>query len=479
MKKIIYVILLLSILSCEKDLGVSPQSIITKNTMWKSSEDALGAMYGMFSQLRAAMDKEFIYWGGYRSGFFGDALVSQANFQDMFDNTLDAEDTGTNWAPLYTTINDCNLILKYVPEIEFQDLELKDEILANSYFVRSFCYYYIARVWGDAPVLTSGFESDNQEDLYPSRQPVSVVLQQVEMDVNKAIELFGDEGFSIKIGSKAAANMLKADYNLWMAKTQDGGLEALEEAKKSVMYVLNSTDFVLSISFEDIFRNDENEELIFSLEFEMNEATGGFATDWLVAIQYVNDKSLIENPIKVGSHTQWVCFTPEYEAFLFENPDDQRAGVSLDSYYEEGNQNFRWINKYLGDWIDNTRFWTSDIKIYRFAEALLFMAEIENALGNTSEALKYLNQIAFRAYGQKDFYSGNISQEELDQIILNERLKEFSAEGKSWWDLIRFGVVFDRVNTLQGRENEENILFWPVNSNSLNSNSNITQTSGY
>ena len=66
-----------------------------------------------------------------------------------------------------------------------------------------------------------------------------------------------------------------------------------------------------------------------------------------------------------------------------------------------------------------------------------------------------------------------------DEIILNERLKEFATEGKAWFDLIRFGKVFERVETLKGRENEQNILLWPVNDASINTNKNITQTPGY
>jgi hypothetical protein len=232
-------------------------------------------------------------------------------------------------------------------------------------------------------------------------------------------------------------------------------------------------------NYEAVFRNDDNPEIIYSIDFELNEFEGGFPADWLVAVQYVNNKGLVENPIKVGSHQQWVCFTPEYEAFLKENPTDERPIVNIDSYNEEGNQLFRWINKYRGEWSDGTRFWTSDVKIYRLAEAFLFKAEIENALGNQPGAMAALNAIAQRAYGQDNFYSGSYSKDALDEIILNERLKEFAAEGKSWWDLIRFGVVFENVASLNGRENEQGVLFWPVNSNSLNSNPNIQQTPGY
>jgi len=483
MKKFKYILLILCIFiafSCEDDLNIAPKSVITTASMWKSEGDATAAMYGALAQFRAALSKNYIFWGDYRSGFYGDALGSQAAYQDMYLNSLDDEDNGTNWNTLYKAINDCNLILKYVPNIDFVKENDKNFILANAYFIRAFAYYYLARVWGDAPIVLSGFESDKQEDLYPSRAPVADVLAQVGSDIDASLSLFpNDDAGSRKAGSKAAANMLKADYYLWMAKTQNGGNDALNKANMAVDYVLNNSNYQLLDNYETIFRNDDNKELIFASNFERDEYEGGFSADWLVAVQYVNDKSLVENPIKVGSHQQWVTFTDAFESFLYENENDSRAKVSLDFYDEVGNKRFKWINKYLGEWSDNTRFFVSDTRIYRYAEAILFKAEIQNALGNQSDAIIQLNKIAKRAYGVDNFYSGTYSKQQLDEIILNERLKEFAAEGKSWWDLIRFGEVFDRVATLNGRENEQNILYWPVNVSSINGNPKIIQTPGY
>src|SRR5690606_10144223 len=102
-------------------------------------------------------------------------LETNANYSTAFLNQLNSTHPHANWNNLYTTINDCNLILKHVPEISFATPEKKDEYLAQAYFIRAFCYYWIGRIWGDAPVLTAGFESPNQEDLYPSRQPVQAV----------------------------------------------------------------------------------------------------------------------------------------------------------------------------------------------------------------------------------------------------------------------------------------------------------------
>ncbi|MCK4678958.1 MAG: RagB/SusD family nutrient uptake outer membrane protein [Bacteroidales bacterium] len=466
--------------ACEDNLNFPPQSVVSSNSMWKIPGDAQGAMFGMLSQFRSAMSKDYIRWGDYRSGFFGDGIHSQIAYQDLFNNVVDDTERGSDWKALYTAINDCNLIIKYVPEIEFTIQEDKDFILANAYFIRALTYFYITRIWGDVPLLLSGFESDKQENLYPTRTPVSEILAQVASDIDQAVSLFpDDDAGSRKTGSKAAANMLKADYYLWMAKMQGGGNDAFQKANTAVDYVLANTGYELLGNYETVFRNDDNNEIIFALDFEINEYEGGFSTDWLVAVQWINDKSLVENTIATGSHAQWVCFTPAYEAFLYEDSLDTRAKVSIDTYDEVGNRLFRWINKYRGDWVNETRFFTSDIKIYRLAEAILFKAEIENELGNQASSLVEVNKIAKRAYGQDDYYAGTYTKEELDAIILDERLKEFSAEGKSWWDMIRFGVVFNRVVSLIGRESEPGILLWPVHVNAINTNPNITQTNGY
>ena len=98
---------------------------------------------------------------------------------------------------------------------------------------------------------------------------------------------------------------------------------------------------------------------------------------------------------------------------------------------------------------------------------------MENALGNTDGAVDALNQVARRAYGVDDYYPKSLSQDDVDARILDERLKEFTVEGKLWWDMVRFGQAFERIPALQGRESERNILLWPIADGSINGNPNI------
>ncbi|RHU28848.1 MULTISPECIES: RagB/SusD family nutrient uptake outer membrane protein [unclassified Parabacteroides] len=471
--------LMIFFVSCDSWLDLNPKSSITVSSMWKNSSDAKAALNGAFNRFRSAFQTNYIVWGDYRTGFYGNGIDNgSVDRGNVWNNLLIPSTVGTNWAGLYTAINDCNLILKHTPDIIFEKESDKDYILGSAYYLRAFMYYYIVRIWGDAPVLTEGFESDNQEGLFPTRDVASKIYEQIEKDLQNAYDLISSSGGgSSPYGiSKAAVNMLQTDFYLWEAKVNKKK-DALGKAENAITYVLNS-GLQLSDSYESVFRDDINKEIIFSIAFVEAENTSSFAGDFLlkvsnVPVEYQN------NPVQIGSSAQWVSMTSEHKNFLWGVENDTRASVNILDYTTPDDQYYSWINKYLGTWKEGTRIFDSDVRVYRFAEALLFKAEIEIAHNNNSEALKYINQVAKRAYGKDNYYAGSYTRQEIENILLDERLKELASEGKSWFDLIRLGQVFNRVKSLHGRENELNILLWPVNNASINTNPAITQTPGY
>lgn len=486
MKKrcIYYMISLLTAMgfcSCDSWLDLAPESSITSASMWKNSSDAEAALTGAFNRFRSAFNSNYIDWGDYRTGFYANGLSNGAVARGpLWLNQLTPTSQGTNWSALYTAINDCNLILKYTPGISFAGEDEKNHILASAYYLRALMYYYIGRIWGDAPVLIEGFESDNQAGLFPTRQPANDVFSQVEYDLKAALDRvkagMGKAPYQV---TREAICMLQADLYLWQAKVNQKGSEAINKADEAVTIVLNSGK-TLDALYETVFRNDACPELIFSIAFIENEFSGGFPSDLLLLVADVPGPYQ-NNPVPVGSAAaQWVTISSAHKDFLWSTENDSRANVNISEFtIPDGGRHLTWINKYLGTVKSGTRIFDSDIRIYRFAEALLFKAEIEIARNNIPEALTYLNRIAKRAYGVDDFYSGAYTQAEIADILVDERLKELATEGKSWFDLIRTGQVFKRVETLKGRENEQNILLWPVNNASINTNPAITQTPGY
>lgn len=475
---LIIVILTFVFVTCNDILNITPESSITVNSMWENPGDAKAALNGAFNRFRTAYASNYIAWGDYRTGFYGNGVANGAvNRGSLWNNQLIPSSLGTNWSDLYNVINDCNLILKHTPLIEFNSEEDKNHILGSAYFLRSYIYYTISRIWGDAPLLLDGFESDNQEGLFPTRTSLKDIFNQIEKDLIEAEKLVGKKGTTPHEITKEAILMLQTDFYLWIAKQNEGGSVAINKAETAINSVLSLGDR-LSDNYKNVFRDDENQEIIFSIAFVESENTSSFANDFLLGLGDISSE-FYNNPVQVGSHAHWVSITSKHKNFLWSVENDSRAPINISNFTDTKGSYYSWINKYLGTWKDGTRIFDSDLRLYRFAEALLFKAEIELARNNIGDAIDYINKIALRAYGIKDFYSDNYSLSEAENILLDERLKEFCTEGKSWFDLIRFGQVFERVESLKGRENELNILLWPVDNASINTNPAITQTPGY
>jgi hypothetical protein len=460
-------------------LEVSPLSSITAASMWKEPEDAWGALYGAYNQFRGAYGGNYHDWGDYRTGYYGNGVQPGRFYKaNLFDNNLVPDDDGTDWGSLYTLINDCNLILKYTPDIAFKAPEDKDFILGNAHFLRGFAYYYIARLWGDAPLQTEPYESATQENLFPQRSPVAEIFQQVKDDVEQAVALIPDDYIKGKgVASRETANLLKADVYLWLSKVN--GEDLLDEANSAVDYVLNSGNYGLADSYADVFADDGNDENLFSIIYEQNEST---KNEGFIQPTANVPTAIQNNPVPIQSGTNWYNITTDYRDFLRSDAQDARAATTAAEFtYDPGGNEkyYLWIDKYKGSLVSGTRIFDTDYRIYRYAEALLFKAEILNALDRPAEAVEFVNKVVKRAYGTDDYYADAYSKAELDDIILDERLKEFSTEGKAWFDLIRFGKAFERIPSLAGKENVQNVLLWPVSYNSINRNNKITQTPGY
>ena len=115
--KTILVILLAGTLlaSCHGDLNIIQKSEVSANSMWQDEGDATSAMYGMFNKFRATFSTGYIYWGEYRTGLWADGLAGQTARDQVYQNQIPTNHGYANWADLYTTINNANLILKYTP----------------------------------------------------------------------------------------------------------------------------------------------------------------------------------------------------------------------------------------------------------------------------------------------------------------------------------------------------------------------------
>jgi len=111
-------------------------------------------------------------------------------------------------------------------------------------------------------------------------------------------------------------------------------------------------------------------------------------------------------------------------------------------------------------------------------------AEANFRLGNAQAAADDVNLIRERAFGDN---THNITAADLnDQVILNERAREFYYEGQRRTDLIRFGQFTDGAYTwawkggvFEGTQTSSHRNIYPIPAEEVAANPNIKQNPGY
>lgn len=484
--KVILMMYIALTFSCTDIIETEPVSTITVSSFWKSEEDAQGGLYGMYNQFRVFADATLVLVGEARSEVMGHG-IQNADFRiKYFENTLSETDADLHWRQMYRIVNYANLIIKFVPEIEFSDEDAKNNIIAQAYAMRAYIYFVMAKTWGDLPLVTEPVEGYDAETTFKERTPVSQIFDIIKSDIDQALGLFTNNDYNSNrsIWSKPATNMLKAEVYLWTGKTMGGGESDISAALAALTEAENS-DVALLDNFSRIFDYDNkgNDEVILAVNFTDLEASNNYFADMYINANDVSPAIDEQTLAIIGQASGYNWWAPTELIRNQFSDDDQRKDASFLEIYttEDGNQSFLTSIVLKGNgFVDGgVRKFLDDIIIYRYADLLLMKAEAKNALGQ--DPSDEINQVRQRAYGDQFdahmFVNG--SQQENDEAILQERLFEFAFEAKRWWDLVRFGKAFELVPTLQGRESEEHLLLWPIPMSTLSLNSKVVQNPGY
>lgn len=488
-------IVFLFLQSCKKNpLYLNPISQISSTSFWKTGDDAIAASYGMYVNLRFEMTagnrvNSLFYLGDIRSDEIGPG--GQTGPTQYYENTLNSSNTSTDWSSYYTIIQSANLILKYVPGIDsttFSSLGAKNSILAQAHAMRAFVYFVLARTWGDVPLVTEPTEGISK-DIQKVRSPVKDVFNLIKSDIDSSINLFPDNSLpeGRNIWSLPSVNALKADVYLWTGKLLGGGTADFETALAACNQVQTS-DVQLLPNYADIFdyNNKGNKEILMTITFKQFELTDEnvYRDSYFTPEQFSKDlDSASVAAIGIfGAGDQWQV--PAWTRSQFSTDDSRRNATFVELYKIDPNTGIKSFylaltTKFPGAIINGVRTFLNDCPIYRYAGILLMKAEAENALGQDPSI--EINMVRERAYGndfnKHVFVNGSLEQN--DEAILQERLFELALEGKRWWDLQRFGKVFEKVPSLQGRADQKYLLLFPISPTTISLNPKITQNAGY
>ncbi|MBQ4915823.1 RagB/SusD family nutrient uptake outer membrane protein [Maribacter sp. MMG018] len=480
-------VIIIQLTSCNDTLDLEPVSTISATAFWQTEDDAQGGLYGMYDRFRDVTNRNLFLWGEARSQSMQQSIGNDYTNVRIFQNTLDAIDAGPSWETLYKVINDANLIIKHVPDIEFSNQLDKNQILAEAYSMRAFCYFVITKTWGDAVIFTEPTEGYFPEELYKERSPVIDVFTLIKEDIEEALSFYENNDFTTGRNrwSKPAVNALKGDVYLWTAKVMNGGepdfiiaLDALNE--------IESSDVSLLSDFSSIFDYDNkgNKEILFSSNNQQFESESTFmANMYIDAIPPDAEPEAADILGVPAGASYWTLTDESISKFLEEDQRKDATFVELYTLNEESGEYTDFYGclqvKFNGLVENGARYFLDDVVIYRYADVLLMKAEAQNALGQDPSTP--MNEIRMRAFGDNydDHVFVNGTQEENDSVILNERLIEFFYEGKYWWDIVRFNKTSELVPYFRDNPGDDYKLLWPIGLDILSLEPNVEQNPGY
>lgn len=467
----------LMISSCDI-LDIEPTTSWTGANMPTEESHLYGILYGGYGRLQAALRINFMVYGDMRADvYFNNAF--NTNIDKVVANRLDNGMSLASWRTFYEVIKQANLVLKYTPEL-LEDLVITEavanDLMGQAYIMRAYTYFYLVRIWGDVPLVTEPFLSNN--DIAPyGRESQEKVFEQIHADLEEGARLIPNSVTSRTTFTRAAAYTIDAHAYAWQ-HNYEKVIERADMVLNNTNYSLaslhspsispNDSDFVARLhasEYAGIFNAGRSRESIFELAFSMDDGDNN---------QYLTSYLSGSFPI-VRPH-------PEY-ASTFDDLD-WRAVVAQRL---ASNGNYTVIKFTIGFSSDVD---TRNIVLMRLADLYLLKAEAIVHLGDTDDdrraAMELVNQIRNRAGGvdfeipESEFLDRDIFYPEyMKDFIMEERKFELSYEGYRWFDLVRNGKAIEVVRENVGIEIHPLSLVWPIHIEEIRRGEGVEQNEYY
>ena len=417
-----------------------------------------------------------VYASLQNSGLYGSYLPTATEIQS--DNTFDevpandngnygqldqfaiipANDIVTNiWQQAYVTIQRANVVLNRIDKVPYAITTTRQARIGEMKFIRALLYFHLVRLYGDVPLVTK--ETTNPNEYFgQGRAQSALVYTQIIADLTDAISVLPASSSQPGRVIKTAAQTLLGTVYLTQKKYSDAKTQLLSVATSGQHALMTDPATVFAIN------NENNKEIIFAVQYAsgVNGNTEGSAMFQLFA------------PSGTVSGAKGHNLPTKSLYALYTTTDKRRT-----AYVTTTSAGIPWSRKLTQPSVITDG--GSDVVVLRYADVLLKLAEAENELGNTSNAIPYLNQVRTRA-GLSNTTA--VTQAELRSAIDLERRLELINEGHRWYDLLRTGTAIQVMNDWFKANNilvtiTSKDLLLPIPQGQIDTDPSIKQNPGY
>ena len=445
MKKYILAILVtaFALTGCEDFLTVVPETQLSSATFFKNQTDFEQAVNAAYVPLRtiindrawllSEMHSDNTYYA--RNVLFG----ATDNQEDLADFSV-PESNGTTanthvlnqWRQDYLIISRANQILVLIDDVDF-DAAAKANVKGQALFLRAYAYFELARYFGSVPLHLTPVTVRGEAAL-PLATEVEV-YNQIIADLQAAVPLLPNKSKQVpgRVTEGAARTLLA---NVYMNQKKWAEAEQILTPVLTQGYQLMGN---YEMAFPGNTANKNNVESVFEVQFLEGAAglNGNFIYQFMPRPISASELTPImgtSNPQNIDGEGNNIP-TPDIIAAYEEG--DLRKEASIGNVFLAGSfradKNYPYIKKHAKQHSQHNNTGTNWV-VYRYAEVLLFMAEVLNEQGKTGEAIGYLNQIRQRAGLENTTAAGQVAVRE---AIFKERRVELAFENKRWFDITR------------------------------------------
>jgi hypothetical protein len=494
MKKILIYLLVLiaavNIAGCDKSrLDLTSQSSYDYSTYFTSKDGLNQAVVATYATLlhQGLWSREYYFIFdllGYEAKKTTNLQGDMAQLADYSFGTSQAQ-LAQLWNSLYRLVLRSNVVIDrasvWVPPTDADQVTAK-QYIAEARFLRSYAYFNIVNLWGNAPLITA-YDSTVANNYFP-RSKAELIWGTIEKDLTLAISdlpVTYDAATGLGRATKGAAVALLGKSYLYQKKW------ALAQSTLAQLTTAPYT-YALDPSYDNLFSstNQNSPENIFQV---MNAAW----TDWGIGNQYYvfggqetwGGKATHSDRAQEYGFKDWFNVyvpTTTVRAFQYANPStgasyiDPRAASTFygnkpsggDTVYcqkcTEGKISFPFkADDPQGYYVWKKYQYYNEVALYggpqssingqviRYADVLLMLAEAYIQQGNFgAQPLALINQVRKRVNAVP--YNALASQTAAMDILMRERKVEFCGEQLRYFDLIRWGIAKQTINTLRAAE---------------------------
>lgn len=482
---ILPLLMLFTMISCDDELEVRPESFISSDSFYKNEEEVNLAVISIYNSLYEMMDLE---WNVteirsdntfFRPDGTPDSDIDRFTL-DRFTLTATNRLSSGYYRASYSTIALSNKVLENLEAVE--DTETRNQFEGEARFLRAHAYFNLVRLFG--PLVIVDQSVSGEEALELDRSPETEVYDFIIEDLKIARDNLPETYESSQEGrvTKWAAQGILAKVFLT--------LEDYESSKRELDAIINQGPFELLENYENIFDvdNEYNSEIIFAVRYQSGSV--GLGAPFANYFAPLQTGDLI---VKGDGRSYNVPTNSISEAYPV---NGERKEASMADFWLNSNEEpeyDRHVIKYNSDfnvYNDSGNDWP----ILRYADVILMMSKATLETEGIAPSLELVNKIRERA-DATPFTTADINSTfQMKLAIEKERRLEFAFENQRWFDLVRteravtvinqhFANEFVYNNPGSPEKGAEPIQEWqlllPIPQYEIDLNPNIAQNIGY